>query len=215
MKRPAIILSLIACIAAAVGCGGNGDSASQDDPPVPVAPAHDGDPMGSTVDTGDASSRGATQAGDGRLPKTGPFRREFQGVAFDVPAGWREVEPQATQIGFIEARFLVTAGDDELELTFSRNTAGFDMNAGRWSQQFTSPPDEPPRVETLSIDGRDVRWIDIVGTTAGIEGQSRMVGVEFPLPPGALYLKLKGTRDAFAHVDEQLRQFAQSADFVE
>jgi hypothetical protein len=189
-----------------VGCGDAGGPEAAD-PPIPV------------VDLDADFDAEPQDDGTEDVLRTGPFDKRFDGVTLSVPAGWKEVGPAPGQTGFIDARFLIPAGDDEVELTCSVIGGGIEANIDRWIGQFEPPPGEPqPRPEPISAGGVEGTWIDLRGTFhAGSSGRPgphpdwRMLGAAIPLGERDLYLKLNGPQEAVAQVHDEFRRFVRSA----
>lgn len=194
----AACLALICC-----GCDDSQKQPQAEDVPIPLAPSAPG-----------ANARPGNQAA--RRP-AGPYDKQFDGIRFTVPAGWKEVELTARQQGFIDARFLVPADGTELQLTCSSTGGGIEANVDRWIGQFRLPPGDKPDVDTILIDGTKATWVDLRGTyepgmigSAGPQQNQRMLGVAVPNTPRDFYLKLLGPREAVAEVYDEFREFARS-----
>lgn len=101
----------------------------------------------------------ATSAAAGRLG--GESTLEVGGVAFDIPEGWRSVEP-ANSMRAAELH----VGD--CLTTFSVAGGSVDANIARWAAQVTSAEGRPvePRISNQTINGLPVTLVELQGTYA-------------------------------------------------
>jgi hypothetical protein len=197
----------------AAGCGG--DESSSQEPPVPrvPAPVHQAESAGPGSGNSPASESGLS------VLKVGPFNKQFEGIEFSVPEGWKEVALSPQQRGFIDARFQIPTPHGEVSLTCSSNSGGIETNVQRWIGQFQLPPDSKPDVESLPVDGKTATWIDLRGEFApgpmpgsGTSGPvERMLGVGIPLGSRDFYLKLTGTDAAVGDIRAAFRKFVRDA----
>lgn len=199
---------------AAAGCGDD-ESARRPDPPVPVA-ALESKPV-TGPNTGTGQNRGPSPA-TGKVIKTGPFEKAFDGIQFSVPAGWNEVENPTPE--FVDARFQIPTPHGAVKLSFSSNSGGAEVNIQRWIGQFQLPPGKRPIVDDLNVDGAAAKWVDLGGAFVGgaMPGApassgpiERMLGVAIPLGSRDFYLKLTGTDAAVSDVRDAFREFVRSA----
>lgn len=194
----------------AAGCGGN-EVGVEAPPPIALAPPLREAPADKPL--------GQAEAVRAEGPREQSRRMVIDGAAFEVPAGWRErpVEQDKRAFG-LQASFEIPVGEEIVTLTVSTVGGGLAANIERWKDQFGGSPEEPPRQETLLIDGRECLWVDLRGTyTAGFGAgdgpreNQRMLGVGIPRPGQEMYLKLIGPRPAVAEVEAEFRRMVMSA----
>jgi len=151
--------------------------------------------------------------------KVGPFEKEFDGITFSIPTGWREVALSPQQMGFVDARFTVPADKEELQLTCSSIGGGIDANVERWIGQFVMPPNEKPLIESVKVGNVDAKWVELHGkfnpgmmSREGPKEDWRMIGIGIGIPMGEhdFYLKLTGPNAAVSGVRDAFRTFVQS-----
>ena len=177
-----------------LGCSPADDD--QQEAAVPTAPAR---PAAETEQTGQ---------------RVGPFELNVDGVTFQVPDGWREVELSDEQIGFISARLTIPVNDQELTLTFSTVGGGIQSNIQRWQGQFRGAV---PTIREMRISGHDARWVDIRGQfqsrvgSAGQQSEWRMLGLALSKQPRDFYAKLTGPREQVSQIVDTFRQMVESA----
>lgn len=195
------LLLLLLLIASVVGCDSPDStvSPSDKDAEVPVAPAQ-----------GD----GPVQASG---PRTGPFVLETDGLAFDIPEGWREVELDAMARDFVSAKveIPVEGSDAPLTISFSTAAGGIAANVQRWQGQF---PGAQADISELSVNRQKATWVDIrgrfqsgVGSGPGVQEEWRMLGVAIPGTPRDFYIKLTGPRDQVTGILETFQELVLSA----
>jgi hypothetical protein len=192
------------------GCGTKPDA---EEVPIPYAPPlADSKPAG-----GGTSDNGADSKAAGDVIKTGPFEKKFERITVAVPEGWQEMKLGQSQLGFVDARFVLPAKSGVVELTCLSNRGGLDDNINRWMGQFLTDPDGK-KSETVKVDGVEARWIDLQGTfnasSSGKPGPHpawRMLGVGIPLGETDFFLKLNGPKDAVAEVYDAFREFVKTA----
>jgi hypothetical protein len=190
-----------------VGCGGQ-DVVTPNPPPIPVA---------EESETVEPETVGAAEA----VVPTEPWEATISGFRFTVPAGWREVELNPDQQGFIDARFEIPAAGEDVSLTLSTVGGGIEANVQRWNGQFDLPEGVTPRTESLSVDGIDVTWVELQGTFRGMGGPFAggsppkpdwmMIGVAFEGEPQDFYIKLTGPVAAVEDLKSDFRDFVESA----
>ncbi|MEO1997341.1 MAG: hypothetical protein ABGZ17_18955, partial [Planctomycetaceae bacterium] len=163
------------------------------------------------VPTAPASvSRTANASGQ----RVGPFELEVDGVTFQVPDGWREVQLSDEQVGFISARLTIPVTDQELTLTFSTVGGGIESNIQRWQGQFQGAV---PTIRQIRISGHDARWVDIRGQfqsqvgSAGQQSEWRMLGLALSKQPRDFYAKLTGPRERVSQIVDMFRQMVETA----
>lgn len=187
-----------------LGCGAQ-DVTTPNPPPVPVAEA---------PATEEPSEPNAAEA------PTEAHETTISGFRFTVPAGWRQVELDPSQQGFIDARFEVPAAGEDVSLTLSTVGGGVEANVARWIGQFTPPAGVEPETESLSVDGIDVTWVELQGTFKGMGGPFSgappqpdwmMLGAAFEGDPQDFYIKLTGPAAAVGDLKEDFRKFVESA----
>jgi hypothetical protein len=206
-------------IVVALACAGCAPETPDKPPEVPVAPPqNDAGKPAAPAGKADPAANAETPQSPGGSASSESREETVAGVRLRVPADWKRAELTPQQQGFIDARFLVPAGDTELQLTCSSTGGGRQANIDRWIRQFRSPEGEQPQTETLHIDGVDATWVDLAGTfnsgmpgSAGPQENWRLLGVAIPAGGQDFYLKLVGPREAVAGVFEEFRAFAQSA----
>jgi hypothetical protein len=221
--RPHLVCALWICaLSVIVACYSCAPDASTDvDVPVPTAPA-DGAAEPPTAEPVQADAAAAQQDSDPAKSTETPadeLREEtIADIKFKVPADWKRVELTPQQQGFIDARFLIPAGDAEVQLTCSSTGGGRQANIDRWIGQFRLPEGEKPQTETLRIDGAEATWVDLSGTfdsrmpgSGGPQENWRMLGVAIAADGQDFYLKLTGPQAAVAEVHDDFRAFAKSA----
>lgn len=192
------------CVAAVLFAGCDSSDSQPKDLPVKYAPSLEQEKSG--------KSDGETSG------QVGPFDKSFDGIAFSVPAGWREVALLPQQQGFIDARFLIPSEGEELQLTFLSARGGIDSNIERWVSQFQMPPKEKPAVEPIDVGGAAAKWVELHGTfNPGPMSRDqpkenwRMIGVGIPLGDREFYLKLTGSDKAVTAVHDAFREFVKTA----
>ena len=152
---------------------------------------------------------------------TESYQTTISGFTFTVPAGWREVQLTPDQQGFIDARFEIPAAGEDVSLTLSTVGGGVQANVDRWIGQFTLSEGVTPEIETLTIDGIDVTWVELRGAFGGSGGPFAggsppqtgwmMLGVAFEGEPRDFYLKLTGPAEAVDDLKADFRGFVESA----
>lgn len=191
-----------------VGCGGKSEPVEV---PIPYA-----DPLPeSKSEKGEGAATDATSTDD--VLKTGPFEKKFDGLTVSVPEGWQEVKLGQSQMGFVDARFVLPAKGGLVELTCLTNRGGLDDNINRWIGQFVTEPNGR-KSETVKVDGTEARWVDLTGTfnasssgKPGPHSDWRMLGAGIPLGESAFFLKLNGPKEAVSEVYDAFREFVKSA----
>lgn len=195
-----LCLSLVICL----GAGCDSDEPAAVPPPTRTAHSADAD--------ADAHAPDPQPTDTARLV-TGE-RREFDGLSFVVPADWTEIPLSGFQRGIITAILGMPEAGAEVTLSLSRASGGVDSNFERWRGQFVSSREEI--TDTMNIAGRDAKLIDLQGKfNPGFgkkaDGEWRMLGVIVPLPGQSYFLKLTGPVDQISRVEDQFRDFLQSA----
>ncbi|MCA9014033.1 MAG: hypothetical protein KDA77_01765 [Planctomycetaceae bacterium] len=195
--------SIFFCAVCFYGCDSN-EHTSQADLPVP-----------------EAAPLPAEEAQSGRSENQSSGLKEFDGIQFEVPAGWEQVALSPEQQGMISASFRIPQAGDGVKLTLSSVGGGIDANLQRWKGQFQLPPGEAPLQETIRVDHVDAIWIDLRGTfdsgpaiSSSVASGMRMIGVAIPRSPRDFYLKLTGPREQLLKVETEFRDFVKSARFV-
>lgn len=189
------------------GCGAQ-DVVTPNPPPVPVA------------EESETAEPLTTESGEPVTP-TEPYEATISGFRFMVPAGWREVELNPSQQGFIDARFEIPEAGEDVGLTLSTVGGGVEANVQRWNGQFDLPEGVSPKTESLTVDGIDVTWVELQGTFRGMGGPFAggspakpdwmMIGVAFEGDPQDFYIKLTGPIAAVEDLKSDFRDFVESA----
>lgn len=140
--------------------------------------------------------------------------QSFDGMKFEVPAGWVRQPLSQMQMGIVAAKFGMPAISDDLLLTLSTSGGSLEDNIGRWEGQFSGG--EPPRRETLSMNGQDATVVRLSGRfTPGFgrapENGWSMTGVIIPMTGQNYFLKLTGPQAAVAAAEESFLTFCRSA----
>jgi len=193
-KLLSIPLSVLALLPA-LGCS-SADEGTEEEAAVPTAPAS------------------VTSAANDAGQRVGPFELVVDGVRFQVPDGWREVNLSDEQVGFISARLEIPVKDQRLTLTFSTVGGGIESNIQRWQGQFSGAV---PTIRQLRISGHDARWVDIRGQfqsrvgTAGQQSEWRMLGLALSKQPRDFYAKLTGPREQVSQIVDTFRQMVETA----
>lgn len=184
------------------GCG-SADSKSTADPPLPEA---------EPLDVARSREQVTNQTDSGV--------KEFDGIQFEVPAGWEQVALSPAQQGMISASFRIPEAGDDVKLTLSSVGGGIEANLQRWRGQFQLPAGENPIQKTVRVDGTDAIWLDLRGTfdtgpalQGTAESGMRMIGVAIPRSPRDFYLKLTGPREQLLKAEPEFEAFLQSARF--
>ncbi len=164
-------------------------------------------------------SRSSSKSSKAEAQTTG--FKEFDGIRFQVPAGWEQITLSPAQQGLITASFKMPQAGNDIKLTLSSVGGGIDANLQRWVGQFQLPPGETPLQESIRVDHVDAVWLDLRGTfdsgpafDSAAESGMRMIGVAIPRAPRDFYLKLTGPREQLLKVEEEFRDFVKSARFV-
>ncbi|MEX0585160.1 MAG: hypothetical protein WD176_00855 [Pirellulales bacterium] len=139
----------------------------------------------------------------------------ISGFRFQVPRGWRQVEPTPAQQGFIDARFEIPESGEDVKLTLSTIAGGLPANIGRWIEQVRLPEGAVPVSETLDVDGIPVTLVDLSGEFQEM-GQPprpgwRMLGAAFDGEPRDFYIKLTGPESAVSELRDEFRTFVTAA----
>jgi len=183
--------SALFCVAIMAGCGASSENESE--PQVPVAPTQ------AETDIPEESPDGESSA-------------TISGFEFTVPEGWRRVQLDDSQLGFVDAKFEVPAAGPDVTITLSTVGGGVDANIARWSGQFGG---SEPELEQLDVDGVNVTWVDLNGTFRGMGGTSRddwrMLGAAFQGSPNDFYIKITGPAAAVEELRDDARTFVESA----
>lgn len=197
-------LSLVLALSTSLLCGCGAESKPPAEPPVPVAPALDAKPeipATTTAPSGEAQ------------------RRAFKGIAFTIPARWREAPLSGMRQGILDAAYNVPDVGEELEVTFSAVGGGIESNMERWVGQFRVDDGTQPTREALTVDGAPATWIDIRGTfeggmssRTGAQSGWRLLGAGIAKPSGDYYIKLTGPEDQVAKVHNEFRELVKSAE---
>ncbi len=132
-------------------------------------------------------------------------------IRFDVPEGWTEGEKQVTRMGITlqhEAAFLVTDGEDQVEISVDRMPAGgsLQQNIPRWQMQIGLEP-ETVEIESLKIGGRDAEYVELIGQ------EQSVLGAVVDGDGQSWYIKLKGAKDLAEREQQRFREFLQSIRF--
>jgi hypothetical protein len=132
-------------------------------------------------------------------------------LRFDVPDGWTEGDKEVTRMGVTlrhEAAFLVTDGEDRVEISVDRMPSGGTLlqNLPRWQAQIGLDTD-PAETETLKIAGRDAEYVELTGQDQSI------LGAVVPGDGEAWYIKLKGANGLAKREKQNFRDFLQSIRF--
>lgn len=102
---------------------------------------------------------------------TAPNTVAVAGIVFDVPVGWRSVQP-ANQMRLAEVRVPDSAGDASRDCLLTVSTAGGDvaMNIDRWARQMLSPAGEPPIPDVRVVDsnGLKIHVVELEGAYQGM-----------------------------------------------
>lgn len=202
-----ILCGLLVC---AFGCGTEDTTTA--DPPVPVA----GDPVT------DETAADEPQASDPAASADGAYQTTISGFEFTVPAGWREAELRPEQQGFIDARYEIPAAGEEVGLTFTTSGGGVQANVDRWIGQFTLPEGVEPVIETLTVDGIAVTWVELRGTFDAGAGRPfgggdppkenwMMIGVAYEGQPQQFFIKLTGPSAVVEGLKADFRGMVESA----
>ncbi|QDT27061.1 hypothetical protein Enr10x_23750 [Gimesia panareensis] len=198
-KRTVLLICLLPCL---FGCG-SGSSESTTDPPIPEA-----EPVNTTG------------SGTHEPQQTAAGVKEFDGIQFEVPAGWKQVPLSPAQRGMISASFQIPEAGDGVRLTLSSVGGGVEANLERWRGQFQLPPGEKPIQKTIRVDGVETIWLDLRGTfdtgpslRGAAESGMRMIGVAIPRSPRDFYLKLTGPREQLLKAEPEFEAFLKSARF--
>ncbi|QDV50575.1 hypothetical protein [Gimesia fumaroli] len=204
-QRPSFYsIIVLLCAVSFHGCGSK-EGGSNTDLPIPEAePLH--------IENALSDQEG--QQGSGV--------KEFDGIQFHVPVGWKQVALTPAQQGMISASFQIPQAGDDVKLTLSSVGGGIDANLQRWKGQFQLPPGEAPLQETIRVDHVDAIWLDLRGTfdsgpaiNSSVASGMRMIGVAIPRSPRDFYLKLTGPREQLLKAEKEFREFAKSARFVQ
>lgn len=136
------------------------------------------------------------------------------GLLFDLPAGWRRIPLESSQMSFISAKVAVDVDGEELTASFSTVGGGIDANITRWQGQFAQAK---PDIKTIQVAGRESRWVDIrgdfrsdVGNRPGPIPNWRMLGVAIPMGRTDFYIKLTGPRDKITEIESDFRSMVLS-----
>ena len=224
------LLWIMACggtIAWLAGCG-EAEQAPDRAPPIRYAPAN-----GDGAAEATSSPHGGRPAGHPRLDagsgggqdvlRTGPSMLTFPGpgLTFSVPAGWKELRPQAMDSGVIDARLAVPVEGAAVEpqITMSHSGGGTELNINRWKGQFPNAMGDDVLEETVSVDGTDATWIHLRGEFRDPFRPPRpehsdwaVIGVAIPLGGDRdFYVKLSGPRAAVQSVRDDFHAFITGA----
>lgn len=197
--RPFCCPALYLPIVLLTGCSGNDSSVDRRaEAPMPVAA-----PVESTAD------EPSQETG-----RTGPFEKKVSVGTFQVPEGWKEIQPQNPD--FLEAEFQLTGTGGDARLTLSSAGGSTDANIERWIGQFQT--DAEPLRESVQADGVEVAIVDVRGTFTGGFGSSpqpdsRLLGAVVPLGSRSYFIKLTGPRETVAEHKDAFLQFVRSARF--
>jgi hypothetical protein len=192
------------------GCGDPVSEPVGEAPPIPVA-------RGEKDRSTPAETPGTRENAQ---VSTRPEVVDIEGVKFTIPAGWKRVDPQERQVGFISARYLIPVENEEIQLTFSTARGGIEANFDRWRGQFQLDPGVEPIRDRITLVGGEAHWLDLRGTFSAGTGFSagepesgvRMIGVGIPLGDEAMYLKLVGSESLVGRLTDALRDVVKSAD---
>lgn len=202
--RSSFSVFFILCTAGILGCRSREPESNTDLPVPEAAPLHAEDAQADRTETQIAGAN------------------VFDGIQFQIPAGWEQVALSPAQQGMISASFKIPQAGDGVKLTLSSVGGGIDANLQRWKGQFQLPPGESPQQETLRVDDADAIWLDLRGTfdsgpaiDSGVASNMRMIGVAIPRSSRDFYLKLTGPREQLLKVEDEFRDFVQSARFVQ
>lgn len=141
-------------------------------------------------------------------------RQAFDGLKFQVPDDWKQVELSQFQMGIISAKFEIPSAGPDVTLTLSRSGGGIEANLDRWRGQVEQS--RPEATETISVAGIDATLVDLEGRFSAGFGRDpqdgwRMLGIVVPLADQGYFMKLTGPAGDVETVKEQFKAFAKSA----
>lgn len=181
------------------GCGPSVDDKKTEPPLAPSENAQ-------TVDEAKSPSEAAeSEAG----------ATTFGPMSFVIPKEWQS---RSLDSQFLLADLRIDGSDGEARLTLSTARGGIDANFERWQGQFTRDANDPaPREETVEVDGKECRLVDLTGTFRNpfqneeIES-ARLIGVAIPLdePDSAYFCKLTGPSKSVSDLREQFLELVRS-----
>ncbi|MEZ5977266.1 MAG: hypothetical protein R3F34_03510 [Planctomycetota bacterium] len=202
--------SSIAAVLLASGCSGGARSVEVGDARPYVGPH-----FAIGADSGARFGFGPSRAPSGAPTASGTAAPPTDAFAFDLPDGWRRLEPSAMRA--VDLR-LDRDPSAECSLTLLGGDAGgLRANVDRWRKQMGLAPTTPSEFDALaptSLLGRDAVAVDLVGSYAGMGGESRtgfrMLGRLAVAPGGSAFLKFTGPADVVEAEREAFERLADS-----